>query len=163
MYTFKQLLPLIQKSYGQKCCRKRIADGQTLIVEYGNKIYHGKNNRLDSFVGEWSFGTYSRFWRIVKNDKVLLGGGSSFQDKSMDSMLQKIDFGRLKKVTFERNLDLVLHLDNEVLIEFLSLNHNEESFHIYTPHKKAMVYYTDRGWLYGKTDIPWPNSLNLDF
>lgn len=163
MYTFEEVIPLIENSFGKVCCRKRVRFGNSISIDFGHKRFHNKSNMVDPFYGEWSFGCYHKLWRILKNNKVILEGQNDFDSsEKMDRMLQQVDFGRLEGIVVLNNLDIVMILDNNIHIEFLASSKEEETFGVFLPKNKCLVYYANQGWEYGKGDLPWPNHLEFD-
>lgn len=163
MYKFEEIKFLVEKSFGEICCRKRVRFGNSISIDFGNKIFHNKPKMIDPFYGEWSFGCYHKIWKILKNNKIILEGQNDFDSyEKTDSLLQQIDFGRLIEVTVVDTLDIVMILDNDIRIEFLACSKNEDTFEVFLPYNKCLVYHANRGWEYGRRDLPWPNHIELD-
>ncbi|MFZ2555082.1 hypothetical protein [Psychrobacter urativorans] len=154
MYTFEQVLPLIEGSYGETCCRKRVDYYYSLAVDFGKKIYHNKKRNVDSFYGEWQFRTYNRMWKIIKDEQVILQGQSNTgSNDDLDDLLQQIEFGRLINISINTDLDLVLELDNGLSIEFLSRSKEEEICVIFLPNNGYLTYHFNQDWEYDISDI----------
>lgn len=165
MYTFEQVLPLIEGSYGEACCRKRVGYYYYLSIDFGEKIYHNRKRNVDPFYGEWQFRTYNRMWRIIKDDQVILQGqNNSGSNDDLDNMLQEIEFGRLVGISVNKEPSLTLTLDNGISIEFFPyLTLGDEEFNIFLRKNRCLVYHFGKGWQYGRGDLPWPNHLELDY
>ncbi|AMN66546.1 hypothetical protein AK825_01395 [Psychrobacter sp. P11G5] len=163
MYKFEEILPLIEKSFGEVCCRKRVRFGNSVSIDFGNKVSHNKSKMADPFYGEWSFSCYHKLWRILKGNKIILEGQNDFVNyEETDSILQQIAFGRLIEVTVINTLNIAMILDNDIRIEFLACSEEEDTFEVLLPHNRCLVYYASQGWEYGRGDLPWPNHLELN-
>lgn len=164
MYTFEQILPLVEPSYGELCCRKRVGYYYSFAIDFGEKIYHNQKRNIDPFYGEWQFRTYNCKWKIIKDEKIILEGQNNLgTNEDVDNELQQIEFGRLVGISANKDLSLTLTLDNMISIEFFPyLTLGDEEFHIFLPDNRCLVYHFSKGWQYGRGDLPWPNHLELD-
>ena len=54
--NYSDIKHLFEKIKDKPCCRQRIGQHRGLLLGFGNKIYHGKQNRRDSYIGEWQLG-----------------------------------------------------------------------------------------------------------
>lgn len=164
MYTFEQVLPLIEGSYSEVCCRKRVGYYYSLAVDFGEKIYHYQKRNADPFYGEWQFRTYNRMWKITRDEQVILEGqNNTGSNDDLDDELQQIKFGRLVNISITDSLNLVLRLDNNLSIEFLSSNRDEDICTIFLPKNRCVTYQFDGSWTYEKSNMPSPNHLDLDY
>lgn len=163
MYTFKEILPLLEGSMGEVCCRKRVRFGDSISIDFGNRIFHNKPKMADPFYGEWSFGCYHKLWKVFRGNKIILEGQNDFDNyKETDSILQQTNFGRLIDITVVNTLDIAMILDNNICIEFLASRKEEDTFDVFLPQNKCLVYYANQGgWEYGRQDLPWPNHLDI--
>ncbi len=118
----------------------------------------------DPFYGEWGFGCYHKLWRILKDNKIILEGQNDFDDyKETDIILQQIHFGKLVEIAVVNTLDIAMILDNNIRIEFLASHQEENTFDVFLPQNKCLVYYANQdGWEYGRSDLPWPNYLDVN-
>ena len=165
MYTFEQILPLIKPSFGEACCRKRVGYYYSLSINFGEKIYHNKPRRADPFYGEWQFVCYHRMWKIFRSNHTILEGQNySGTNDDLDNALQDIEFGRLISIFLNNANNLVLELDNDLSIEFSPhLENTDERFYIFLPQNRCLKYHFIQGWEYGRSDLPSPNYLKLDY
>ncbi|BFM03146.1 hypothetical protein Psyaliredsea_17930 [Psychrobacter alimentarius] len=118
---------------------------------------------VDPFYGEWSFGCYHKLWRVLSDNQIILKGQNDFDNyKETDSLLQQISFGRLIDITVVNTLDIAMIFDNNIRLEFLVSRKEENTFDVFLPQNKCLVYYGNQGgWEYGRSDLPWPNHLDI--
>lgn len=150
MHTFKEILPLIEDSYGEACCRKRVRFGNSISLGFGKKVYHEDSSLIDNFYGEWNYGCYHKLWRITRGDQIILQGWDDFENYlEIDILLQKIDLGKLVRISVIENLSLIIKLDNDLSIEFFPDSEDDDAdFHAFLPNDKCLEYYFGKGWEY---------------
>lgn len=156
-------LPLIEASFGEECCRKRVGYYYSLAIDFGQKTYHNEPRNVDTFYGEWQFRTYNRMWRILRKGQVVLQGqNNTCSNDDLDGKLQQLEFGKLINIFMNTDFDLVLQLDNDLSIEFLNSSKEYKVCSVFLPQNRCLVYHFNQGWKYGRGDLPWPNYLELD-
>ncbi|WP_435979928.1 hypothetical protein [Psychrobacter sp. DM4] len=164
MYTFEQVLSLMEGSYDKVCCRKRVGYYHSFAIDFGPKIYHNQKRNVDLFYGEWQFRTYNRMWKILKDGQLILEGqNNTCSNDDLDDELQRIEFGRLMNILINNDNGLVLELDNGLSIGFISDQKEEEVCTIFLPKNRCLVFNNDLSWEYGRGDLGWPNYLELDY
>ncbi|MGP5495633.1 hypothetical protein ACTXMK_10165 [Psychrobacter celer] len=150
MHTFEEVLPLIEDSYGEECCRKRVRFGNSISLGFGKKVYHEDSSLIDNFYGEWNYGCYHKLWRIKSGNETILQGWDDFENYlEIDRMLQQLDFGRLVKISIIEGISLIIELDNDLSVEFFpDKEDDDEDFHAFLPDDKCLAYYFNQGWEY---------------
>lgn len=85
MTTPLEVSELIGSFLGKPVCRQQVGKGRSLSIGFGRKILHTKPNNPDAYYGEWEVGTYIGAWKIIQDDKIVIGS----QDFS--GSLQELD------------------------------------------------------------------------
>ncbi len=159
-----QLIPdLIKNLKDKACCRQYINQNNFNMISLGfGKKIPTNTSSVTKFYGEWEFGTYHDAWTIKKDDKIILGSSTYYEQIQLD--FNSISFGSflgLKKTAQQ----VAVVLDNEIEIIFHPLTDSKAGyFHIFLPEKYLLVRMTNGSWYYGKSDIGWnpqPISENL--
>ena len=143
----KKILEIINPMFGLKCCRAGIASYKSLSLGFGKKVFHN-NPKLDSpYFGEWEIGTYNTAWRILQDDKILLGKTDSFDYPEMDAKLEKIKFGEIISINELSKFDVRVEMTNNMFIDFFgTISYSDEIFHIFCPDKHCIELFSNGRW-----------------
>jgi hypothetical protein len=151
---------LITPVLGQECCRKKVGEFFNLSLGFGKKIpvpLPISKKRLNTeYYGEWEIGTYQKSWRIIKGQRIIHGGCEPFESEGdMDSEISRIAFGKVKAVYQLSQWDVRIELDSDWCIDFLSVDPNEDTFHVFCPNNRIVLFKASVGWFVGPSDKPW--------
>jgi hypothetical protein len=149
-----EIQKVIGSVYGQKCCRVSIGNSKNLSLGFGKKIYHNKSRLKDKFYGEWELGTYYGSWRVVKNNKILLGSGDD--NDLLNRKINEIRFQKILSIANLSALDVRVEFSDGLMVDFLpAFSDEDESFHMFCPDNIYVELTSEGVWKIGKADIPW--------
>jgi hypothetical protein len=157
MRTEELFFTEIKQLIGKDCCRKKIGRDLSLSFGFGDKIYHNDKKLNDTYYGEWEIGSYTSSWRIILNDKIVLGSNDSIESiEEFDLQLKKISFGKILKIELMSKFDIKVSFENSLSVEFIcTFEDDDEMFHIFGPNSLHIEYKISSGWKIGKSDEPW--------
>jgi hypothetical protein len=145
---------LISNLLGQKVCRIQVDDNRSLSIGFGEKVFHQKKRSKDSFYGQWELGSYYPSWRLIKNDRILVGAHDLESVADIKLNLIELLQGRLINLEIWKTFNITLYFDDEIIIEFFpATNEEDELFHIFCPENKYIELNS-----YGKVRIMQSNA-----
>ena len=121
---------------------------------FGEKICHDNPKLVDTFYGEWEIGTYYCAWRVIQNQRVLVGSSDVVDSlDELDDALKRVDFGCIRSLAQQGSFDVRAEFDSGLAVEFLTTTSDEdESFHIFGPQSLHIAFSIGGGWTKGKAD-----------
>jgi hypothetical protein len=148
---------IIISIYRKKCCRVRIGASKSLSLGFGKMQFHDNPNLNDKYYGEWEIGTYSGSWRVVKNEKILLGSNDSKDDIIfLNKKISEIKFEEIVSISNLTTLDVRVEFNDGMIIDFIStISDEDEFFHIFCPNNVYIEFNSKGIWKVGKSDVPW--------
>jgi len=156
----KEILNTISSIYGIKCCRVAIGNGNSLSIGFGEKIFHNNPKLKDKYYGEWEIGTYYGSWRIIKNNRIILGSNDFKDDiELVNRRVNDIIFGSIKDINNYSPFDVRVIFNDGMIIDFIStFIDDDEIFHIFCPGGKYIEFKAGGLWEIGKSNTPWEKT-----
>lgn len=152
----KRLYAYLQGAINMPVCRLSVNSYKMLSIGVGRKEYHNDTSLVTDYYGEWEFGSYINSWRILKNDKIIIGRDNRFENKNeLNDRVNSISFGSFQEITIRNGRDVILNFSDSVEVQFLkTISDDDESFHIFCPNN-IYIYLTAAGKLkIKKSDEP---------
>jgi len=143
-----QLSAVIADLKGKLCCCQRVGEHRSLRLGFGERVTRSKMKVRDPFVGEWQIGTYAAAWRIVQNDRIILGSMNPADScADLDADLEKIQFGPVLNIETSSRFCVRVSLEDGVFIDFMAASSEEsEIFFILHPDGSDIEYRCATGW-----------------
>jgi hypothetical protein len=143
----KKILEIINPMFGLKCCSARILSYKSLSLGFGGKVFYNNPRLIDTYHGEWEIGSYYSAWRILQDDKILLGKTDAFDYPQMEAKLEKIKFGEIISINQLSKFDIRVEMTNNMFIEFFgTTSARDEIFHIFCPDKHCIELFSNGRW-----------------
>jgi hypothetical protein len=157
----KEIIEIFSSIYGKKCCRVSVGWPRTLSFGFGQRVYHNDPGLKDSYYGEWEIGTFRSDWRIIRNNKIILGSRDS--TNSLDMMINQVHFSEISNIVNLSDRDVRVVFRNGVIVDFIPLFSDEDDvFHIFCPYHIYVGFTSDGFWKIGKSNVPLSNSEDVD-
>lgn len=155
----KEILKIVSSIYGKKCCRVAVGDYKSLSFGFGAKIFLNDPRSKYEFYGEWEIGTFCAGWRVIKNNKIILGSRDSSGDGHdihfLDNKINEVKFGELVGITNFSEFDVRVVFSNGITVDFIpAFSRKDHIFHIFCPEHKYIEFKSGL-WKIGRSDIPW--------
>ena len=145
---------LLVKMVGQPCTRREVGQWKSLSLGFGEEAERTGIPRSRAYRA-WEFGTYRGAWRIIQNGTVLCGSRDTEDIQEMNQVLANISLGRFSSLRQLSELDLRVELDNGVVVDFLTVNSDDdESFHVSCPGSLWVNFSATAGWTISPSDKP---------
>lgn len=156
----KEILNIISSVYGKKCCRVAVGNYKSLSFGFGERIFHNNHCLKDKFYGEWEIGTYYGSWRVLKNNKIILGSYLSEDDIDfLNKKINEIEFGEVVAITNLSELDVRVVFSNGVMVDFIpTFSDEDEVFHMFCPENIYVEFTSEGLWKIGKSNVPSPDD-----
>lgn len=153
-FLFNDVKFFLSGLIGKRCCRQSVGDGRSLSLGFGNKLFHGKKNLVDSYYGEWEVGTYSAAWRISRGSEILCGSNEEVESLvELDELLKEVDLGCVVSFEMLSVFDIRVNLENNCVVDFMGCSAvKDEMFHVFLPDKMYCAYSIFDGWNKGRSD-----------
>jgi hypothetical protein len=153
----KDIENIISSIYGKKKCRVKVGNSRNLSLGFGEKIFHNNPRLNDKYYGEWEIGTYYGCWRIIKDNKILLGSSDTNADiKFLNGRINEIQFREISSIDNFSFFDVRVTFNDGMIIEFIPLYSDEdEFFHIFCPNNIYVEFNSEGLWKSGKSNAPW--------
>jgi hypothetical protein len=153
----KKILEIINPMFGLKCCRARISSYKSLSLGFWEKVFHNNPNLVDTYYGEWEIGSYYSAWRILQDDKILLGKTDAYDIPKMNKKLKKIKFGEIISINQLSKFDIRVEMTNNMFIDFFgTTSARDEIFHIFCPDKHLIEFFSNGRWAINWSNVPIP-------
>jgi hypothetical protein len=144
----------INKLIGQKCCRIKVWNYESLSLGFGKKIKHYNQKLNDSYYGEWEVGTYSCAWRIVDKNRILLGSDEPANTNvkldhinELNKFANTLKFGKITSLKNISKFDVHIDFDTGLAIEFFAcMKYKDQLFHIFCPYNKSLILNWNGKW-----------------
>lgn len=148
MSVQNQLSAVIADLKGQLCCCQRVGEHRSLRLGFGERVTRSKMKVRDPFFGEWQIGTYGAAWRIVQNDRIILGSMNPVDScADLDTELEKIKFGSVLNIETPSRFCVRVSLEGAMFIDFMAASNEEsEIFFLLNPDGSDIEYRCTTGW-----------------
>ena len=151
----KKILEIINPMFGLKCCRARIISYKGFELGFGEKVFHDNPNLVDTYFGEWEIGSYWSAWRILQDDKILLGKNDVEDIPQMNKKLKKIKFGEVISINQLSKFDIRVEMTNNMFIDFFgTFSFSDGIFHIFCADNHCIEFFSNGRWAINKRDKP---------
>lgn len=95
---------------------------------------------------ELEVGSFSGYWRILADGRLLVAGGDSLSESDFNAQLKTIFFGALKEVVVLSPLDIRMVFEENVMLDFLCGTREDDVFHAFMPDKRIVALNPLKGW-----------------
>jgi hypothetical protein len=153
-----KILNVLSLIYGKKCNRVAVGNSRSLSFGFGEKIFHNNPRLQDKFYCEWEIGSYYRSWRVINNDRIILGSNDPYDDLNLlNNKIHEIAFTEVISITNISALDVRVTFNNRIIVDFLSTISDEDEgvFHIFCPEHTYIEFTSQGKWKMGKSNVPW--------
>jgi hypothetical protein len=143
-----QLEAVIADLKGKLCCCQRVGEHRSLRLGFGKKLNRSRMAVRDPFFGEWQIGTYTAAWRIIHDDKILLGSMNPVNScAELDEELAKIQFGPVLDIDASSRFCVRVSLEGGMFIDFMAASNDEsEVFFVLQADGHDIEYRSTIGW-----------------
>jgi len=155
--SFTEVQTMLSPLFGKPCCRQRVGRSRSLSIGFGKKVSHLKDNKSDTYYGEWEIRTYSSAWRILKNNKIICGSLETVDSvEELDDKLQHLSLGAARGIELLEGANPRILLEEGEYIDFMYASSEEdEVFHISGPDNLYLEFTWPNLWVAGKSNVPW--------
>jgi hypothetical protein len=143
---FSQVVNWISPLLNTECVRINSGEFSSLFLGFGCLIHEPIVRE------EWSLGTYTRSWRIICSDRIIVGGCSI--ETSSVAELDPKSFGKLINIEQPSKFDLRFVFESNCCVEFFGCSSDTDSFEILMPDHRFIALSSDRGWYSGDARQP---------
>jgi hypothetical protein len=133
------------------CCRIDIRNDKTMFIGLGEKCI--KKNRLSlvEYYGEWELGTYNASWRILENNKILIGSYDENNNQNINNIIDE----RFLDIVPLSDFDVRVKFSNGLLVDFFNCSHeDDEALHVLHINGNYWELNCKGLWTYGHSDLP---------
>jgi hypothetical protein len=150
---YEKIGEFLPKLSQKKCESILVRNGFALSLGFGNV----QSTDCESKNREWRLGSYSRNWRIRKNEKVILGALEPADTlEEMQTELSKIYLSSISDIIQNESGDISISFDNGYVIDFLCMSIDDDGiFHMFCPDNVYIEYNPVSGWNHGVSNAPW--------
>lgn len=156
----KEILNILNSLYGKSCRSVSVGKySKSISFGFGKKILHSNPHLKNKFYSEWEIGTYYGSWRIVENNKIILGSCDSKEEDFINKKIKEIDFGEIIEIINYSTFDVRVKFNKGKIVDFIpTFSDEDEVFHIFCPEGKYIEYNSEGLWKLGKSNVPWKSN-----
>jgi hypothetical protein len=153
---FKIIEPLLGKNFSEIW----IDSYKCLRLGFGEKKFHNNPKIEKKYFTEWEIGSYRSSWRIVKDNKILMGKNDLEDVKELNIKINNIEFGNILAIKQISHFDIRLEFQDHILIEYLpAFSDVDEFFYIFCPENIHLEFAQDGKWTISKSNEPFSRNL----
>lgn len=143
---------------GKHCNGKMVGEYRSLTVGFGDMLYRPTSKEPNGHRSEWEIGTYNAAWRIVQDDRVLLGSMNPVEDNGeLDTVIQTIPIDKIIGIEMSTKFDVRLVLSGGIALDFLcASSDDDELIHVFGPNHFYAEYTISEDWVVSKSNQPLP-------